>query len=264
MNGAAFPGAGGGTKLCLDALAYARRVFGVDDAHWCETPALLAAARPLLQGLRPDWLAFPLREWAAAWWQPRHPPPAAKPLRTLKARLADEAFVAALLDALRALHSVAAPATGLALQIDDPAHWLAWALGEDEADDDIDDGDAEDVMVCLAALLHRLAGSGIGAVLVRQSTPTSADIAERCAALTNAAVHHGWSAVLCSAGEAAPPAGFDALATSPPAGGLGVWVDDRDWGCETTTAAPFVVARVPAQATPDTVLAQIAHWRGTR
>lgn len=246
--------------LCLEALAYARRVFGTDEAHWEQTPVLLTTYRQALQSLRPDWLLFPLLEWAGAWWQAHargEVPP--KPLRALKARLGDEGLHAALLDALRALHSVTGSATKLALQIDGAEQWLTWA-GADEAE--IDEGDAEDAVVYLAALVHTLAGSGVGAVLVRQQAATQADLDERYAALTNAAGHHEWASVLCCDIGDAKPKSFDLLAARQSLPGFGAWLSDADWSNTVAPTAPFIVTQVPTSARPDAVLAQIARWRG--
>ena len=248
-------------SLCLDGLDYARRVFGTDQTRWYETPALLGACRPMMQSLRPDWLLFPLRQWVQAWWAAHGTAEtlATKPLRLLKNRLANEALRAALLDALRALHSVTGTAAQLALQIDGPEQWLAWAGAEG---DDIDEGDAEDVVVYLAALVHALSDSGVGAVVICQWTETVTDPDERFAALSNAAGHHEWASVLCCDLAPAAAKGFDLLASRQQVKGFGAWLRDEDWSGAAGPTVPFIVARVPAQAAPEQVLAQIARWRG--
>ena len=259
----AFPGAatGGAPALCLDGLDYARRVFGTDEASWFETPVLLATCRPMMQSLRADWLLFPLREWVQAWWGAHGPVEAggSKPLRLLKNRLAHEALRSALLDALLALHSVTGSGAGLALQVDGPEQWLAW-VGDES--DDIDEGDAEDIVVYLAALVHALSGSGVSAAVVCQWSETQADASERYAALNNAAAHHGWARVLGVTHAPVTPDGFDALAAREPAPGQGLWLTRDDWDSAVAPATPFIVARIPAQATPEQVLAHIARWRG--
>lgn len=261
MKASVFPGtgAGSGPVLCLDAQGYARRMFPADGAAWHESAALLASSRQAMQSLRPDWWLLPLREWTEAWFQGAAPGETAsgRPLRLLKSRLAGEDLRTALLDALRALHSVTGKTTGLALQVDGPEAWLAWAGATGEPDE----ADVEDVVVYLAGLLHALSGSGIGAVVVREAA-TIRDPAERYAALANAAAHHGWSCVLCSVSAEALPAGFDALAARPAAAGHGAWLDDDDWATGAAVAAPFIVTRVPAQARADEVLARIERWRG--
>lgn len=245
----------------LDALAYGRRVFGSDEARWFETPALLGTYRQVLQGLRPDWLLFPALEWAAAWWQANGPDDSTgRPLRTLKARLAHAGLRAALLDALRALHSVTGSGTGLGLAIDGPEQWLAWA-GSDEAE--VDEGDAEDVVVYLAAALHMMASSGIGAVILRQNTLTQADPDERYAALTNAAGHHAWPTLLCVDRLTERPQRFDLVAARRTLPACGVWIGDEGWSGGEAVDAPFIVTQVPEHFRPDAVLARLAHWRGT-
>ena len=166
MSGEAFPGvpAAGAAALCLDLTAYARRVFGNCEPEWFDTPTLMAHQRQAQQGLRADWVLLPLLDWAAAWWSARRSDAgvARSALRTLKQRLEDPALRAALTDVLRALQGAIGGA-GLALQLAGGAQWLAWA-GNDAADVD----DAEEALVYLASLLHGLAGSGIGAVVVEQ------------------------------------------------------------------------------------------------
>jgi hypothetical protein len=263
MSKSAFPGlTDKGPAVCLDAWAYARRVFGTDDGRWFETPVLLANGRQVLASLRPQWLLFPLREWVDAWWIAQHPdaPGAARSLRSISLRVADSGLRAALVDALRALHTITAPGCGLALQVDGPEQWLA----EANAQQPIDEGDAEDVVVHVAALLHALAGSGIAAVLVRQSAPTGSDLAERYAALANAAAHHGWATVLCCRATQDLPEGFDAVALAAPGPGVGRWLLEDDWRRDEPVAASFLVAQVPALAAPDDVLARIARWRAPR
>ncbi|KAB7554187.1 hypothetical protein [Verminephrobacter eiseniae] len=264
MSKSRFPGPAlrGGPALCLDALSYARRVFGNDDEHWFGTPALLAVCRPMAQSLHPDWFVLPLREWVQAWWQAHGRPGQGmvKPRRALQARLEDPRLRAALLDALRALHSAIGSTAGLALQIDGPGPWLSW-VGAAADVDALDGADAEDVSVYLAALLHRLAGSGLGALVVQQQAGLGTGPAELYAALTNAAGHHGWPCVLCSATTHGVPRGFDALAVHPAIPGMGLWCNEANWVRQATPGVPFVVARVPAQAAPDDVLAQIARWR---
>lgn len=261
MGGANSPGARGDKAplLYLDALSYARRVFGSDDAHWFETPTLLVTYRQALQSLRPDWLLFPMLEWATAWWQANglgEVPP--KPLRALKARLGHEGLRAALLDALRALHSITGSATKLALQIDGPEQWLGWS-GSNETE--IDEGEAEDAVVYLAALLHTLAGSGVSAVLVRQHTRTRANLDDRYASLTNAANHHEWASVLCCVLGDVKPKNFGLLAARQTLPGFGAWLNDDEWANPVAPAAPFIVTQVPSNAKPDAVLTQIARWR---
>jgi len=263
MSTSSFPGAPGasGPALCLDGLDYARRIFGTDESTWFETPVLLATSRPMMQSLRPQWLLFGLLEWVQAWWGAHGPAEtgAGKPLRTLKNRLAHEGLRAALLDALRALHSVTGAGAGLALQIDGPEQWLLWAGDEG---DEIDEGDAEDAVVYLASLVHALSGSGVGAAVVCQWSPTQADASERYAALCNAAAHHGWARVLCVRQALAQADGFDALAERTPAAGHGLWLTQDDWDGAAAPASPFIVARIPAQAAAEQVLAQLARWRG--
>lgn len=263
MSTSAFPGttACSAPALCLDGMDYARRLFGADEATWFETPALLATCRPMMQSLRPQWLPFPLREWVQAWWAAHGTPEtgATKPLRALKNRLAHEGLRAALLDALLALHSVTGSGGGLALQIDGPEQWLAWAGGEG---DDIDEGDAEDVVVYLAALVHALSGSGVGAAIVCQWSETQANPDERYAALSNAAAHHGWARVLCVPHAPVTPSGFDALAAREPAPGQGLWLTRDDWDSVVAASTPFIVARIPAHAAPEQVLAKLSRWRG--
>jgi hypothetical protein len=263
MTGDAFPGApaAGGPALCLDLTAYARQVFGSGEPEWFDTPTLMAQLRQAQQSLRADWVLLPLLDWAAAWWPARRPGADAgrNPLRVLKTRLEDPALRAALVDVLRALHGVIGRA-GLALHLGSGAQWLAWA-GDDDADAD----DAEEALVYLAALLHSLAGSGIAAVVVEQTGEQPEDLDEHFAALTNAAHHHGWPCALCAAEHSHAPAGFDALACRTPAAGQGLWHAETEWtDTPASPAAPFIVARVPGDVTPDAVLSRIAHWRDAR
>lgn len=263
MSHDAFPGvpATGAPAICLDLTAYAQQVFGSGEPEWFDTPTLMAHLRQAQQGLRADWVLLSLLDWAAAWWSARRPgaDAARSALRTLRQRLEDAALRAALTDVLRALHGVIGGA-GLALQLADGAQWLVWG-GDDAADAD----DAEEALVYLAALLHGLAGSGIGAVVLEQTGRMPDDAAEHFAALTNAARHHGWPCALCAASLPGALAGFDALACRNPAAGQGRWLTEGGWpNAAAPASAPFIVARVPGNAPPDAVLSRIAEWRAAR
>jgi hypothetical protein len=243
----------------LDFVAWAHRLFGSVEPSWFDSTLLLANGRQAQQALRADWVLLPLREWAAAWWQARHGgggAPAA-PLRRLKERLADAALRSALADTLRALQSVTGASARLALQIDAGASWLAWAGATGPVDDD----DAEEALVHVAALLHALSGSGIAAVVVLQHDALPADPASHFEALTNAAHHHGWGCALCASARVDTIEGFDAVAARTPAPGQGAWLADDDWPEPTAPGATFVVATIPAAASPDDVLARVEHWR---
>ncbi|KWF80449.1 hypothetical protein WL93_24060 [Burkholderia diffusa] len=265
MSCAAFPGtrADGAPALCLDLTAYARAVFGNDVPNWFETPVLLAHVRQAQQALHADWLLLPLLDWTAAWWEMRQTSSGqlAKPLLRMKTCLGDPAFRAALTDLLRALQTVTGDLVRLALQIDGGAQWLEWAGAGDEIDED----DAEDALVHIAALLHAIPDDSIAAVFVRQLATLPGDPDQHFEALANAAGHHDWPCVLCTESLAAAPAGFKGLAAICPDQGQGVWLQSEDWSKtadhRTNPGLPFLVATVPPLAAPDAVLACISRWR---
>lgn len=252
--------------LCLDYLPFARRVYGQDDAHWFDPGNLLSTCRQAQQGLKPDVMLFPLQAWVFAWWNAHAGalPNASRPTKTLKQALENPALIGALSEVLQVLGTLNRPDAAVALQLGSVEDWLRWvAPGWD--DEALDEGDAEDVCVYLAALAHKLPASAFGSLFLQQDHPIDGDASVAYAPLTNAARHFGWSLVLCAPTGQLHPEGFHLLATPEPDSGQGLWLTPDAWARRAQQPVPsFVVGTLAPDDNPATVLAHLAQLRQAR
>jgi hypothetical protein len=250
--------------LCLDYLHFARRVYGQDDARWFESGNLLSTCRQAQQGLKPDVMVFPLYDWVAAWWQANGgaKPQASRPTKALKLALENTALVAALCEVLHALGTLNRSDAALALSLGKVEDWLRWVNPAEASDKAVDEGDAEDVCVYLAALAHKLPATAFGSLFVSRSLPIDGDASVAFDPLVNTARHFGWALVLCAQDGQGLPDGFDLVAGQQPQGEQGLWAQANWWrAMPMANAARFVVCAIPADERPDTVLATLARLR---
>lgn len=264
--------AGGKRLLWLDHTAYSARLLAQGQAPWLDTAACVAWLRQAQGLLRPDVLALPLDEVAAAWLE-RHPNlqaamagKAARGHGPLKALLAAEglrAQAASLATALRA----ALPGAVFALVLASPRDGAAQAMAHAGGSPDAVDEDAVDAAAAtLAEFLRLFAQTGVDAVLLRESRPWGANETELLLELyqpvANVARHYGWDwGLQWPEAVALPPGQGPGFTIAPAPCGTalaGVAVPAGFWeGGAWPEAGRFDHAHIPADARPETVLAQL-------
>lgn len=252
--------------LCLNYLHFARRVYGQDDARWFEAGVLLSTCRQAQQGIKPDVMLFPVREWIAAWWQANGgaKPQASRPTKALKMALENAALLTALCEVLNALGTLNRADAAIALDLGSAEDWLRWIDPATPLEDSVDEGDAEDICVYLSALAHKLPASAFGSLFLQQKLPIDGDASVAFDPLVNTTRHFGWALVLCTQDHANVPEGFDMVASAQPQGTQGLWADEGLWtGSASAHGARFVVSTLPEQARPETVLAALNQLRHT-
>lgn len=260
---------GRGTPLvCLDYLPFARRVYGHDDASWFDAGTLLSTCRQAQQGIKSDVMLFPVLEWVKGWWHSRGIalPQASRPTKALKLALENAALLTALNEVLNALGTLNRADAAIALSLGNVEGWLTWIDPAAAARNSVDESDAEDVCVYLAALSHKLPATAFGSLFLEQTLPIDGDASVAFDPLANAARHFGWALVLCSHDTSRLPEGFGLVACRQPQGAQGLWADATVWsGTSATPAkgAPFVVGTLPADSRPETVLAALSQLRQT-
>ncbi|MFT4103499.1 MAG: hypothetical protein QM674_21225 [Burkholderiaceae bacterium] len=264
--------------LWLDHTAYSARLLAQDQAPWPDTAACVAWLRQAQGLLRPDVLALPLAEVAAAWLARRPEVQTAMagktkrghgPLKELLAAEGLRAHAADLVGALRA----AMPGAVLALVLASPRDWAVQAMQRAGGAVDAVDEDAVDASAATVAEFLRLfAQAGVDAVLLHESRPWQADEVELLLELyqpvANVARHYGWDwgmqwpeAVALPAGQgpgftiAPAPCGAALTGLSLPAG---FW---RGEAPPAPAAGSFDHACIPVDAHPETVLARLAELR---
>ncbi|MBP9953202.1 MAG: hypothetical protein KBF22_01890 [Ottowia sp.] len=270
--------ASGKRLLWLDHTAYSARLLTQGPAPWLDTAACVAWLRQAQGLLRPDVLALPLDEVAAAWLE-RHPALQAAmvgkaarghgPLKELLAAEGLRAHAAELAVALRA----AMPGVLFALSIASPRDWAAQAMARAGGPADAIDEDAVDAAAaCTAEFLRLFAQAGADAVLVgelRPWAPGETDLLlELYQPVANVARHYGWDWGLeLPEAIALPPGQAPAFTIAPAPCGVepaGLVVPVGFWQGEALpapTAGSFDQARIPHDAHPETVLSQLALLR---
>ncbi len=258
---------GRGTPLvCLDYLPFARRVYGQNDARWFDAGPLLATCRQAQQGLKPDVMLFPLLDWTAAWWQAQGLalPQASRSTKALKLALENPALLRALSEVLQALATLNRADAAVALKLGSVEDWLHWISPATPLHAAVDEGDAEDVCVYLAALVNKLPAATFDSLFLHRTRPIDGSSSVAYAPLVNAAWHFGWGLVLCAQDSQDLPADIDLVASRGPLGGQGLWATDAFWH----TAAPasparFVVGTLLADMQPERVLSTLARLRAS-
>ena len=265
--------------LWLDHTAYSARLLAQDKAPWLDTAACVAWLRQAQGLLRPDVLALPLADVAAAWLD-AHPALQAAmaektkrghgPLKELLAAEGLRAHAAALAVALRA----AMPGAVFALALPSPRDWAAQALQRAGGAASAVDEDAVDAAAAVMAEFLRLfAQAGVDAVLLQEARAWTADevdlLLELYQPVANVARHYGWDWGLQWPEAVALPAGQGpGFSIAPAPCGVapaGITFPASFWQGEAPsapTAGSFDHARIPADAHPETVLARLAELKG--
>lgn len=264
--------------LWIDHTDYSARLLAQGQAPWLDTAACVAWLRQAQGLLRPDVLALPLAEVATAWLERQPGLQAAMaektrrghgPLKELLAAEGLRAHAAGLAVALRG----AMPGAVFALVLPSPRGWAAQALQRAGGTADAADEDAVDAAAAVMAEFLRLfAQAGVDAVLLHESRAWTADevdlLLELYQPVANVARHYGWDwGLQWPEAVALPPAQAPQFTLAPGACGAalnGLTVPDAFWqgqALPATDAGSFDMVRIPADAHPESVLAQLAALR---
>jgi len=264
--------------LWLDHTDYSARLLAQGRSPWLDTAACVAWLRQAQGLLRPDVLALPLAEVATAWLD-RHPElqtaMAGKakrghgPLKELLAADLLRVHVAGLASALRA----ALPGALFALVLASPRDWAAQAMAHAGGTAEAVDEDAVDAAAAgIAEFLRLFAQAGVDAVLLQEARPWAAAEVELLLELyqpvANVARHYGWDwGVQLPEAAALPAGGAPGFTIAPASCGVtpaGLTLPQAFWQGGAPPAretGSFDHARIPADAHPETVLAQLAQLR---
>ena len=187
------------------------------------------------------------------------------PLRTL---LGDDTARASAREAVDAITAGRATApTVLALPA--PARWLSVAAGQAGQETAPPDADrAETAAVYVADLLRIFAGARVDGLLLDEGPTAKSDLAPAQAyqPVLNLAAHYGWPVfVRTDAAQAWPHGPVPGLAgwigSAPPRltdGRWGLVADEDAWA---DTDGDFLLARVPADGDPETIMRKVRELR---
>jgi len=269
--------AGGRQPRWLDYTDYCGRLLAGGAIPWGDVTRLVDWHRKAQGLLKSDVAALPLRPlieaWLAAHGDLREAMGGRRrllyPLKTLLADDALRAHVASALDGLRRTHA----GLPLALVLPSPRHFIqlaaAWA-GTADADEAIENDDADSASMYLADFLRAFGDAGIDLLLLeeRPGEPVSRDGVAAYQAVLNIAGHYRWEIGLRLGGAAddlaGGLAGIDFLIAARPVPGAatGLQLPGAFW---TEAEAPvpgaggdFLFGAIPADARPEVVLERLA------
>lgn len=270
--------AGTSRLLWIDHLDYTARLLGGGRYPWLEVAPCVALLRQAQGLLRSDVVALPVAEVANAWLA-NHPgllqtlgEKRRRAYGPLKELLAHADLRHHILDLAVALRAGVAKAV-LALVLPSPRDWVAQVLVQaGGAAKDVDEDAVDAAAACLADFLRLFATVGIDAVLLCESRPWAADevdlLLELYRPVPNVAGHYGWDwGLQWPEAVALPPAQAPQFTLAPGACGAvlnGLTVPDAFWQGQALPAAEagsFDMLRIPADAHPESVLAQLAALR---
>lgn len=187
---------GGEPSLTLDLSRFASQAFGAGRApNPTEFMAILGQA---IQLLRPHvvWVdLLHLSQLAAGRDSLEGTGPAA-----LRGFLEDNVQVSAISRNLVSVRSAARPPTAILLDLGSPADWMRFYNSPPNGE--IDDLDAEDILVLLVNALQRMDLEEIGGVSVDVTQPIAGDFGETCASIKNFCIHQGLDCLLARCSEA--------------------------------------------------------------
>lgn len=264
MSHCRFPPSSTGTApaLCLDSVHFARRVFGSDLERWFDGPAmtyLMGQARQLLQ---PDAVIVPLLDWIQAKWTGDMGalPSANRPGKVLEQIFQHDELLSSLTELLHALAPATRSAPTMALGIAPLEAWLQWAGGEAGAL--LDEADAEDVCVYLAALFNRLPPEPVEGLCLFLDCGIDGDCDVAYEPLLNTARHFGWPVLAAAASDVDLPQACAAHARQAPTNAEGILLDAEQWdGSGPEQRAPLIVSSIPAEWMPAQAMAFVAKLR---
>jgi len=277
------PPSGRSRATWFDSLAYCRaKLMSYGPVPW-DSPGEVAAFFGKAQGMfRSDALLVDLGDLLA--WRVGHDgllrtamAARSRPGYALRTLLGDERARAVAAEAVTAV-AASAGAVPVVLSAPSPARWLAVAAAQAGAGAGAEAGPpdpdrAETAAMYTADFLRTFAGLGVDGLLLDEGPASAGELIhpEAYRPVLNVADHYGWP-VLISAGSA--PAwpfgevtGIAAWLGSDPktpknpgqaAGRWGIVASTEFWhGTDPPAAADLVLAAVPADADPDTVMQRV-------
>lgn len=264
MNRDRFPPlpAGKGPALCLDNVHFAHRVFGNDIERWFDGSSMTYLMGQACQLLQPEAVIVPLLDWIQAKWSGDI---GALPFATRPGKVLDQAFQreelrSHLSDLLRALAPATRSAPAVALGIAPLEAWLRWAGGDVDAQ--LDEADAEDVCVYLAALFNHLPPDAVEGLCLFVDHGVDGDCDIAYEPLLNAARHFDWPVLAAAAGNVALPRGCAAYARSVPANAEAMLLDARQWdGSMAQPQVSLIVSTIPVEWTAAQAMEFVAKLR---
>ena len=265
MAPSTFPpiGTSAAPALCLDCLQFARQVFAADLARWFDSAAMISITRQAQQMLQPEVLVLPLLDWLREKWRVERGdlPRASLPAKAIKQVLDDEAIRIALVELLAALASVTGSRSVLALGVAPLEQWLQWA-GQDP-DAALDETDAEDLCVYLAALFNHLPAATLGGLCLQMERPIDGDRDLVFEPLINTARHFGWPVLAAGPERSTLPQGCAAYASAQPQAGEGWFMAAGEWNAPGASKreAAFLFSTLPPNCPPAQALKSLGILR---
>jgi hypothetical protein len=191
-----------------------------------------------------------------------------RPGYALRTLLADEEARSTAAEAVRVL-AASRGAVPLVLTVPTPGRWLVAAAQQAGSDPPPPDpAQAETAAIYTADFLRLFAGAGVDGLLLDEGRVPAAELIhpEAYRSALNVAEHYEWPVLILAGSAAAWPYGPVAgvtvwLGSAPPAEPAGRWglVAGADFwdGAQPPAGAPLVLATVPAEADPETVMKRV-------
>ena len=273
------PPSGRSQATWFDSLAYCRaKLLSGGDVPW-DSPGEVTAFFGRAQGMfRSDALLVDLGDllaWRAADDDSLRAAMAARsrPGFALRTLLADEQARTVAADAVTAV-AASAGVLPVVLSVPSPARWLAVAAALRRAPETAPDPDrAETAAMYTADFLRIFAGRGVDGLLLDEGAVSAGELIhpEAYRPVLNVADHYGWPVLIRAGGAPAWPfgavTGIAAWLGSAPenpdargqgAGRWGIVASAEFWhGADPPAPADLVLAAVPADADPDTVMQRV-------
>ncbi len=286
------PPSGRSQATWFDSLAYCRaKLMSYGPVPW-DSPGEVAAFFGKAQGMfRSDALLVDLGDLMA--WRVGHDgllrtamAARSRPGYALRILLGDEQARAVAAEAVTAV-AASAGVVPVVLSVPSPARWLAVAAAQAGAGADAEAGlpdpdRAETAAMYTADFLRTFAGMGVDGLLLDEGPTPVGDLIhpEACRPVLNVADHYGWPVLIRAGSAPAWPfgevTGVAAWLGSDPktpknpktpenpetlgrvAGRWGIVAGAEFWhGADPPAAADLVLAAVPADADPDTVMRRV-------
>jgi len=268
------PPSGRARPTWFDAAAYGRaRLLGSGDVPWT-SPAELSSFFAKIGGMfRSDAVLVDLADLfaqrTAADQQLRAAMAArSRPGYALRTLLADEQARSTAAEAVRVLAATSGPVP-VVLTVPTPGRWLVAAAQQAGSDPEPPDAaQAETAAIYSADFLRMFADTGVDGLLLDEGRVPAGELIhpEAYRPVLNVADYYQWPVLIQTDAAAAWPHGpvpdialwLGSAAPSQPAGRWGVVADADFWeGADPSAEADLVLAAVPAEADPETVMKRV-------
>ena len=268
------PPSGRARPTWFDAAAYGRaRLLGGGDVPWA-SPAELSSFFAKIGGMfRSDAVLVDLADLFAQRTAADQQLRAAmakrsRPGYALRTLLGDEQARSTAVEAVRVLAATSGPVP-LVLTVPTPGRWLVAAAQQAGSDPGPPDAaQAETAAIYSADFLRMFADTGVDGLLLDEGRVPAGELIhpEAYRPVLNVADYYQWPVVIQTDAAAAWPHGpvpdialwLGSAAPSQPAGRWGVVADADFWGgADPSAGADLVLAAVPVEADPETVMKRV-------